>query len=205
MTKVMKLSPAMRRAANILAKDGYVDAIDGITVGTIVALMRRGILREATPLSHSLSAGRHYPATTPEQVWDEAHTENEQRFLTPEFPAGTPEYEAYAAELRTELDKWVAGEAPYDAQPAPSLADDVAELRAALEPLAEIAPVYHHALAPMVDRIAAQVPVRATGPRGSVLTLHTCGAITYGEHEEVCLTCRRPGTWRALYVLPASA
>jgi hypothetical protein len=31
----------------------------------------------------------------------------------PKYPAGTPEHEAYAAELRTELDKWVAGDAPY--------------------------------------------------------------------------------------------
>ena len=76
--KVKPLSRAMQRAKDILDRDGYVDTIDGVTVGTIVALMDRGILREVTPLRHGLSAGRNYPATTPEQVWDEAHAEHEQ-------------------------------------------------------------------------------------------------------------------------------
>lgn len=31
----------------------------------------------------------------------------------PRYPAGTPEYEQYAEELRTELKKWAAGEPPY--------------------------------------------------------------------------------------------
>lgn len=31
----------------------------------------------------------------------------------PRYPAGTPEHETYAAELRTELTKWAAGEEPY--------------------------------------------------------------------------------------------
>lgn len=34
----------------------------------------------------------------------------------PRFPEGTPEYDAYATELREELRKWVAGEGEY-AQP----------------------------------------------------------------------------------------
>lgn len=76
---VKPLSAPMQRAVDILARDGYVDTIDGVTVGTIVALMRRGILREATPLGHGLSAGRHYPATTPAQVWDEAYAEYDAR------------------------------------------------------------------------------------------------------------------------------
>lgn len=67
------LTPAMQRAVKILEADGYVDTIDGVTVGTIVALMNRGILREATPLHHGLGAGRNYPATTPEQVWEDAY------------------------------------------------------------------------------------------------------------------------------------
>jgi hypothetical protein len=33
----------------------------------------------------------------------------------PKFPEGTPEYDAYAAELRVELAKFSRGEAPYDA------------------------------------------------------------------------------------------
>jgi hypothetical protein len=32
----------------------------------------------------------------------------------PQFPPGTPEYEAYAAALREELRKFAAGEAPYE-------------------------------------------------------------------------------------------
>ena len=32
----------------------------------------------------------------------------------PQFPQGTPEYEAFAANLRAELAKFVAREAPYD-------------------------------------------------------------------------------------------
>lgn len=34
--------------------------------------------------------------------------------IQPRFPQGTPEYDAYAAELREELRKWVAHEPPYD-------------------------------------------------------------------------------------------
>jgi hypothetical protein len=33
--------------------------------------------------------------------------------LEPKFPAGTPEYEVYAAELRAELDKFARSEEPY--------------------------------------------------------------------------------------------
>jgi hypothetical protein len=35
----------------------------------------------------------------------------------PEFPAGTPEYETYATELHTELEKFAKGEAPYEYGP----------------------------------------------------------------------------------------
>lgn len=41
----------------------------------------------------------------------------------PLYPKGTPEYDAYAAELKTELDKWVAGEEPYPYRPGHPLAD----------------------------------------------------------------------------------
>lgn len=41
----------------------------------------------------------------------------------PIHPKGTPEYDAYAAELKTELDKWVAGGEPYLYASAPTLAD----------------------------------------------------------------------------------
>lgn len=32
----------------------------------------------------------------------------------PRFPEGTPEYDAYQAKLKAELEKFTAGEAPYD-------------------------------------------------------------------------------------------
>lgn len=38
----------------------------------------------------------------------------------PEFPASTPEYDAYRAELRVELDKFVAGDAPYEYEDPPA-------------------------------------------------------------------------------------
>lgn len=34
--------------------------------------------------------------------------------MTPRYPEGTPEYAAYAAELRAELAKWANYEPPYD-------------------------------------------------------------------------------------------
>lgn len=33
--------------------------------------------------------------------------------LGPKYPAGTPEYDAYATELRAELEKWIKDEPPY--------------------------------------------------------------------------------------------
>jgi len=36
----------------------------------------------------------------------------------PRYPVGTPEYDAYVAELRTELDKFARGEDPYPYAPA---------------------------------------------------------------------------------------
>lgn len=37
----------------------------------------------------------------------------------PKFPPGTPEYEAYEAELREELDKFVRRESPYNQEYVP--------------------------------------------------------------------------------------
>lgn len=37
--------------------------------------------------------------------------------IAPRFPKGTPEYDAYAAELRAELAKFAAGEPPYNKLP----------------------------------------------------------------------------------------
>lgn len=72
--RTVKLTAAMQRLVKALNQHGDIDTIrDGGTVGTVVALMERGILREATPRSHGRGSGHHYPATTPEQMWDEAH------------------------------------------------------------------------------------------------------------------------------------
>lgn len=42
-----------------------------------------------------------------------AATHVAQSLAQPIYPPGSPEYEAYAAELRAELAKWVNGEFPY--------------------------------------------------------------------------------------------
>lgn len=75
-----KLSPAMEYAVLTLKADGYIENFRSvgptrkrITTGTIVALMDRGIVREQDRY------GRHYPATTPEQVHAEAEAENNRR------------------------------------------------------------------------------------------------------------------------------
>lgn len=80
MSKAKNLTPAMRRVVEILHRDGYVDKIDGISVNTIVALMDRGILREATPLGWGATGRVHFAATTPTQVEAEAYAEHRERF-----------------------------------------------------------------------------------------------------------------------------
>lgn len=69
-----KLTPAMQHVMQIVAQHGYVDLIrDGRKYRrTVDALIERGLLREFG--WYRRGAGyRHYPTTTPEQVWDEAH------------------------------------------------------------------------------------------------------------------------------------
>lgn len=64
-------SRLMERAIASLTRDGYIDPIaHQVGTNTIVALMDRGFIRESKG-----RAGRHYPATTPEQVYDEARAE----------------------------------------------------------------------------------------------------------------------------------
>jgi hypothetical protein len=88
--KPMKLSPAMQRLVNALNQHGHIDPVRdlgrGTTSGTITALVTRGILREQAPRRF----GRvHFPATTPDQVWTEAHDEYSRR---------KAEVDAYAAD-----------------------------------------------------------------------------------------------------------
>lgn len=80
----VKLSPAMQRLVRALNQHGNVDPVRdcgrGTGVNTVVALMDRGILRETRG-----RWGVHQPATTPAQVWDEAHDEDARRDV--EVPA----------------------------------------------------------------------------------------------------------------------
>ena len=75
MAKNAKLSPAMERLVEALNRHGYVDLIrDGRKyVGTVRALMDRGILREQD------CRGRHYPATDRDAVHAEALIEQLRR------------------------------------------------------------------------------------------------------------------------------
>jgi hypothetical protein len=103
---VKPLTPPMEEAMTIARHNGYVypSSLRRNGVGTIVALMRRGLLREADPHRH----GRHYLATTPAQVWDEAHTEAAAR-------------ERFAVEAVALVDAELASEAPEPLRPHPFL------------------------------------------------------------------------------------
>lgn len=355
MAKAKPLTLPMQRLVKALERHGDVDTIrDGGTIGTVVALMDRGILREATPRSHGKGSGHHYPATTPEQVWDEAHALNgmcctlnpvghartecpanvddwqdpeegsgsmfigaasgrlvnpegtpaavtalggtfggaivtpadalptpaqgpirtgkrfaemtmgelrtlvkrlgysvertatwnslavfaeraeaegrviqpepetdEQRTgvsdaqasiagevaaLVPRFPEGTPEYEAYATELKTELGKFAKGEEPY---PYETTSDPIEALRGLIAAYMLFtrppgANARDLAMAHL-DRIAALVPQRATNQDGTPLWLHDCGATVRtaaspGTYE--CSGCGAvTGGWQALYTV----
>jgi hypothetical protein len=75
MSKTAKLSPVMQTAMHILAAYGRIDRGLGVKSATIVALMDRGIIREAGRSSGHM----HFAATTPEQVWDDALAEDARR------------------------------------------------------------------------------------------------------------------------------
>src|ERR1041384_94854 len=76
----VELSPAMQRLVRALNTHGYIDPSRdfgrgrGTGVNTVVALMKRGILREAKG-----RWGRHEVATTPAQVEEEAYAEDARR------------------------------------------------------------------------------------------------------------------------------
>jgi len=97
------LSPSMRRAVNILHRDGYI-GMEDVAPNTAVALMARGIVREQTPLSKGAWAGRHYPVTTREQghslAWIEAL---ERLWAAGEWPHWTEEsFQRFLQHLRAE-------------------------------------------------------------------------------------------------------
>jgi len=82
----VKLTPAMQALVHALNEHGHIDPIRDcgryafgssrrcIGTSTIVALMQRGILREA-----KRNHGVHMPATTPAQVEEEAYAEDARR------------------------------------------------------------------------------------------------------------------------------
>lgn len=76
--KAKSLSPAMQRLVRALEQYGHIDPIRDCGphsgVNTLVALMDRGIIREA-----KRRHGVHFPVTTPEQVWSEARAEYARR------------------------------------------------------------------------------------------------------------------------------
>jgi hypothetical protein len=60
-----------------------------------------------------------------------------------------------------------------------------------------------------LDRISAMAPVPAHGTSGLGVWQHACGSVKAlddapidGIHEHPCSWCYKPGTWRALYVMP---
>lgn len=58
--------------------------------------------------------GTDGPAPEPKPVQPSVNLATGEVDLGVKFPEGTPEYAAYAAELKTELDKFAKGEAPYE-------------------------------------------------------------------------------------------
>ena len=87
---VKPFSPTMQKLVQVLELHGNVDPIrDGRRVAsttTIVALMDRGIIREAKGRS-----GIHWPATFPAQVEADAHAENDRRDAEAKAAQADPE------------------------------------------------------------------------------------------------------------------
>lgn len=85
MSKSAKLSPTMEQAVRLLERYGFIERALGVKSATIVGLMKRNIIRESGRSSSHL----HFATTTPEQVWDDANTEDARR---------TAEIDAYMAD-----------------------------------------------------------------------------------------------------------
>lgn len=85
----------MHPATLVMVRD-FQDVIAEARATMRAAANDRRDRRAANGAIHGL--GHHVAPTTPQ----------------PEFPAGTPEYAAYAAQLRAELKKFANREAPYD-------------------------------------------------------------------------------------------
>lgn len=91
--------------------------------------------------------------------------------------------------------------------PAPTLADDVAALRAEVEAHWRDGQLPNY-MATLFDRIAASAPQRATATEHESWWMHGCGYVElhYNHHgtpaRRTCTKCDEVSTWRALYVLP---
>lgn len=145
---------------------------------------------ERNPLGHLRS--EHPTALPAEESWKHPYTEQGGRCGTCGFGRTSDRHTA----------------------PAPTLADDVATLRAVLVDLATgLGGVVKPDILAILDRIAARAPQRATDAdefsKGDPLWLHECGGVMPGEGEREPYECPRHwctgGTWRPLYVLPDGA
>lgn len=100
----------MGRVRELKGGSGWV--VDGARPGEMARLRSLGDGRYAL-------ATQAAPGTLPVEITIEADALREfvehirWELDGPRFPAGTPEHEAYAAELREELAKWAAGVQPY--------------------------------------------------------------------------------------------
>lgn len=92
--------------------------------------------------------------------------------------------------------------------PAPTLADDVAALRAKLL-VTRMGGDRRDELIADLDRLAAREPQRATDASERGVWRHTCGSVRAWDTDPTsttgCSWCYKPGSWQPLYVLPDGA
>lgn len=211
--RMVELSRPMRYAVDLLNSNGFVDGTDRVTVGTFVALMDRGILREATPRSHGRGSGHHYPAHRPDQVWDEAHAMNDMCCTLNPLGHGRDECPASrAVEVSDELVELPAfGATVHFVHEGRMVSGEVrSTVTGGGEParvvlfsrdLGHTHRIDHGVTIRVADLVAVRVPVRATF-EGREVSQHTCGAVKYfDETPDACSWCYKPGTWVPLYTL----
>jgi hypothetical protein len=90
-----------------------------------------------------------------------------------------------------------------------TLADEMAALRADLASVGTVSDsLIRHLISQRLDRIAAQMPQRASDSSGRGVWQHTCGNVKAldddpidGVHERGCSWCHKSGAWQPLYTL----